>query len=129
MRRLPIKVVDEAYSDIKPISTAKVQEIKQSSVTTPSSSASASKPTTTTTPPPQKPTATLAQNPTAIPTHKPPTTPTQKPIAPAVKFTCPRTNFEFERDWKTYKGRGDDILYQYFQVNLFMKIYIDSTQS
>lgn len=43
---------------------------------------------------------------------------TQKPaksIAP-LKFTCPRTNFEFERDWKTYKGRGEDILYQYFQA-------------
>lgn len=43
---------------------------------------------------------------------------TQKPAVPVApsRFTCPRTNFEFERDWKTYKGRGEDILYQYFQA-------------
>jgi hypothetical protein len=43
------------------------------------------------------------------------TAPPAKPSTP-INFTCPRTNFEFERDWKTYKGRNDDILYQYFQV-------------
>jgi hypothetical protein len=32
------------------------------------------------------------------------------------KFKCPLTNLEFERDWKTYKVRGDDLLYQYFKV-------------
>lgn len=39
-----------------------------------------------------------------------------KPTPKPINFTCPRTNFEFERDWKTYKGRSDDNLYQYFQV-------------
>lgn len=42
--------------------------------------------------------------------------PTAPKITSPMKFICPRTNFEFERDWKTYKGRGDEILYQYFQV-------------
>lgn len=49
-------------------------------------------------------------------------TPSQIPVVMQVptKITsplkCPRTNFEFERDWKTYKNRGDPILYQYLQV-------------
>jgi tetratricopeptide (TPR) repeat protein len=33
-----------------------------------------------------------------------------------LKFSVPKTNFEFERDWKTCKARGIDVLYQYFQV-------------
>ncbi|KAI8987594.1 hypothetical protein BDF20DRAFT_277394 [Mycotypha africana] len=37
-------------------------------------------------------------------------------IAALPTFKCPITNFEFERDWKTYKARGDDILYQYFLI-------------
>ncbi|ORE05450.1 hypothetical protein BCV72DRAFT_263315 [Rhizopus microsporus var. microsporus] len=32
-----------------------------------------------------------------------------------LKFPVPKTNFEFERDWKTCKARGIDVLYQYFQ--------------
>ncbi|KAG0177103.1 hypothetical protein DFQ29_005239 [Apophysomyces sp. BC1021] len=32
-----------------------------------------------------------------------------------LKLECPRTNFEFERDWKSCKHRGDDMLYQYLQ--------------
>ncbi|KAG1465825.1 hypothetical protein G6F46_003427 [Rhizopus delemar] len=36
-------------------------------------------------------------------------------IAKSFNFSVPRTNFEFERDWKTCKARGNDVLYQYFQ--------------
>ncbi|KAF7720933.1 hypothetical protein EC973_005757 [Apophysomyces ossiformis] len=32
-----------------------------------------------------------------------------------LKLECPRTNFEFERDWKACRHRGNDMLYQYFQ--------------
>ncbi|KAI7899609.1 uncharacterized protein BX663DRAFT_520696 [Cokeromyces recurvatus] len=41
---------------------------------------------------------------------------TVKPSKTPLKFSIPHTNFEFERDWKTYKVKGDDILYQYFQI-------------
>ncbi|KAG1140648.1 hypothetical protein G6F37_006414 [Rhizopus arrhizus] len=36
-------------------------------------------------------------------------------ITKPFNFSVPRTNFEFERDWKTCKARGNDVLYQYFQ--------------
>ncbi|KAI8997418.1 hypothetical protein BDB01DRAFT_771057 [Pilobolus umbonatus] len=49
------------------------------------------------------------------------TQPIQKPSIP-IKMSCPRTSFEFERDWKTYKNRGDDMLYAYFR-NISPSIY------
>lgn len=39
-------------------------------------------------------------------------------ITKSFNFSVPRTNFEFERDWKTCKARGNDVLYQYFQVRI-----------
>lgn len=39
-------------------------------------------------------------------------------ITKPFNFSVPRTNFEFERDWKTCKARGNDVLYQYFQVRI-----------
>lgn len=48
----------------------------------------------------------------------------QQPVEPIVKksmtplkVNVPRTNFEFERDWKTFKARGENELYEYFQVS------------
>ncbi|GAA5816870.1 hypothetical protein MFLAVUS_010404 [Mucor flavus] len=116
-RRLPIHVVDGAYSESKSVTEPtlsnpiKVQEIKNKSVVTP---------------PPQTPKKPVVApvatpKPTPKPTTPVATTPNPTPVAmtpkpaPVIKFNCPRTNFEFERDWKTYKGRGDDVLYQYFQ--------------
>ncbi|KAI7867255.1 hypothetical protein BDF14DRAFT_1804349 [Spinellus fusiger] len=34
---------------------------------------------------------------------------------PSVKMVCPNTSYEFERDWKTFKNRGGDLLYHYLQ--------------
>ncbi|KAG1474451.1 hypothetical protein G6F56_000354 [Rhizopus delemar] len=48
------------------------------------------------------------------------------------KFSVPRTNFEFERDWKTCKARGDDLLYQYFQnipPSSFSQLFKSSLES
>ncbi|KAG2236146.1 hypothetical protein BDF21DRAFT_459475 [Thamnidium elegans] len=116
-RRLPIHVVDEAYSESKSITEPtisnpiKVQEIEKKSVVTPP-------PLIQKEPTPKAtvaaPVATPKPTPVAITPKPTPVATTPKP-APVIKFNCPRTNFEFERDWKTYKGRGDDVLYQYFQ--------------
>ncbi|KAI8139949.1 hypothetical protein BJV82DRAFT_672047 [Fennellomyces sp. T-0311] len=35
---------------------------------------------------------------------------------PPMKLVCPRTNLEFERDWKACRHRGTDVLYEYFQM-------------
>ncbi|KAI8082578.1 uncharacterized protein B0P05DRAFT_537577 [Gilbertella persicaria] len=90
-RRLPINVIDEAYPKSKNTPLIKpVVETKQ--------------PTKTIEPVEKKPI--VEKKETIVPSKS--TTP--------IKFTSPRTNFEFERDWKTYKARGDDVLYQYFQT-------------
>lgn len=118
-RRLPIHVVDEAYSESKSVTEStipnpiKVREIEKKSVVTPPPPATQKEPAVAAPVATPKPTPVATPKPTPVAVSKP-TTP--KP-APVLKFTCPRTNFEFERDWKTYKGRGDDILYQYFQVS------------
>ncbi|CAO3701971.1 unnamed protein product [Rhizopus stolonifer] len=56
-----------------------------------------------------------------------------EPVKPlSFKFSVPRTNFEFERDWKTCKARGDDILYQYFQnipPSSFSQLFKSSLES
>lgn len=125
-RRLPIHVVDEAYSESKSVTEPtlsnpiNVQEIKNKLVVTPP-------------PPTQKEPAPVAPVATLKPTTPVATTPNATPVAkmpkpaPIIKFNCPRTNFEFERDWKTYKGRGDDVLYQYFQVK-YINTYVRRMQ-
>lgn len=112
-RRLPINVIDEAYSEAKktpPVTkSVKIEEKKITPLPSPQNERAVSIENTKI--PPQS-------NENKVDTSvaaKPIVTSTPK-VQPVVNFTCPRTNFEFERDWKTYKGRGDDVLYQYFQV-------------
>ncbi|KAL9542172.1 hypothetical protein MBANPS3_008747 [Mucor bainieri] len=115
-RRLPINVIDEAYTKSKIVEQPTSQK-KEPAATT-------STPSVKKMDPPKKPAPTPAPvQKVDTPTKKAVTPPTQittttatKPPTVPLNFTCPRTNFEFERDWKTYKGRGDDILYQYFQI-------------
>lgn len=111
-RRLPINVIDEAYSEAKktpPVTkSVKIEEKKITPLPSPQNERAVSIENTKI--PPQS-------NENKVDTSvaaKPIVTSTPK-VQPVVNFTCPRTNFEFERDWKTYKGRGDDVLYQYFQ--------------
>ncbi|GAN10168.1 RNA polymerase II-associated protein 3-like isoform X2 [Mucor ambiguus] len=118
-RRLPINVIDGAYTKSKIVEQPASQKKKPTSATPtpiakkvdpPKKPASAPEPAqkmdTT-----AKKAATLPVQTTTATTKLPP-----QPLPVPLNFTCPRTNFEFERDWKTYKGRGDDVLYQYFQV-------------
>ncbi|KAI8079809.1 uncharacterized protein BX664DRAFT_341510 [Halteromyces radiatus] len=86
-RQLEVKVLDEAY-------TPRVDVEKKKESTTPTSPA----------PPPPPSTSKPASPKVASPMGLSP-----------LKLTCPRTNYEFERDWKACKRRGDDIIYQYLQ--------------
>lgn len=114
MRRLPIKVVDEAYSMPKErAKTRKAQETKTTekveskpAIVEPSPTGAAKKTIKT------KPIVSDI-NPMTVPEISKPDISLAKP---PLKLTSPRTNYEFERDWKTYKCRGDDVLYQYFKV-------------
>lgn len=112
-RRLPINVIEEAYTETKktPITKTVKFEEKDSKITpVPITQKERIVATEKTKIPPPS-----SQNKVDTPTVAKPVVVSTPKVQP-VKFTCPRTNFEFERDWKTYKGRGDDILYQYFQV-------------
>ncbi|CAO3609230.1 unnamed protein product [Mucor hiemalis] len=111
-RRLPINVIEEAYTETKrtPITkTVKVEEKDPKITPVPITQKERIVATEKTKIPPPS-----SQNKVDTPTVAKPVEVSTPKVQP-VKFTCPRTNFEFERDWKTYKGRGDDILYQYFQ--------------
>ncbi|KAL0077072.1 hypothetical protein F4703DRAFT_1882038 [Phycomyces blakesleeanus] len=151
-RRLPIKVVDEYYSNsdkiqplaekapspkpklptvsVKPAdnlnkpsvaapvekpsalkqSTSRISVVESSQEHTlnPSANIATSPASNTDSAPATATTTTAAAAAAAVP-HGFPTN------APPVKLVCPRTNFEFERDWKTCKHRGDDMLYNYLQ--------------
>ncbi|KAI7883004.1 hypothetical protein K492DRAFT_185445 [Lichtheimia hyalospora FSU 10163] len=105
-KRLPIKIVDEAYPETT--NTAKKQAVTKPKELPPKPKEP--EPTTT-------PTTTL-QNPLSSPkTTKSPTKSESKPaltLSP-ISFNPPKTNIEFERDWKACRQRGLDTLYQYFQ--------------
>ncbi|KAI8376827.1 hypothetical protein BD560DRAFT_391641 [Blakeslea trispora] len=98
--RLPVHVIDAAY--VGPKGPAKVTPI------TPSKPPTNKEPVKAEKAEPVKAEAALTSEKLSKPDALP------KATLP-LKFTTPRTNYEFERDWKTYKARGDDILYQYFQ--------------
>jgi hypothetical protein len=108
-------VIDEAYSTSKePAKIPKVQEAKAAKkVESKPTISKLSPPATIKKPIENKPSVADIKPVKASETSKPDLT-TAKP---SLKLNCPRTNFEFERDWKTYKGRGDDVLYQYFKVD------------
>ncbi|KAI7896485.1 uncharacterized protein EV154DRAFT_492453 [Mucor mucedo] len=116
-RRLSINVIDASYSEPKlvdqvpsvlntkpvnksvksaPIQKSKIAELPSKIIHTPSA--------------PTQPT-----QPAPAPASLAPPVLMQVPTKITSPLKCPRTNFEFERDWKTYKSRGDDILYQYLQ--------------
>ena len=134
-RRLSIKVVDEAYSDLTTTTTAAVDNKATTAATPPLPSLASISTTTTTTTTPSSKMDTNAKARTIneqstkknigiqeinndgnkpVPTLVNPTDTTPK--LPPIKFNVPKTNLEFERDWKTCRHRGTDILYQYFQV-------------
>ncbi|KAI9033862.1 hypothetical protein CLU79DRAFT_725900 [Phycomyces nitens] len=172
-RRLPIKVLDEAYSK-----TDKIQPLADKPATTetpkvlPTSEKSSDKPRplannhlpasnvpavktpkVSSNPPPVQSTEKLPSKQSSgisvvesLPNQpsNPQTTPATKPVsniatshgfptnAPPVKLACPRTNFEFERDWKTCKHRGDDMLYNYLQCippSLYATLFKSSLES
>ncbi|CAO3592250.1 unnamed protein product [Absidia cylindrospora] len=123
VRQLEINVIDEAYTPIEsskkkdsPTSAVfhekpKVETISASSKITPAtSSAPTSTPSATTE-------SSIQQNPssTTVITSVPSTVSTGSITLSPLKLTCPRTNYEFERDWKACKRRGDDVIYQYLQ--------------
>ncbi|KAL7335862.1 hypothetical protein PS15p_201278 [Mucor circinelloides] len=112
-RRLPIHVIDEAYTKSKIVEQPTTLQKKEPASTTSNVKQAdpARKPASV--PEPSKKVDTPAKK-AATPSIQTTTQPLQPPTP--LNFTCPRTNFEFERDWKTFKGRGDDTLYQYFQV-------------
>ncbi|KAI9281471.1 hypothetical protein BY458DRAFT_498688 [Sporodiniella umbellata] len=61
----------------------------------------------------------------------PPSVPKSTP-APLIKLSVPQSNYEFERDWKTCKSRGGDLLYQYFQnipPTSFSRLFKSSLES
>lgn len=122
-RRLPIHVIDEAYTKGKePLkqkaTAAAVKEVTKQTEKEAIKPAEkvVPKPAEKVTPKQTEKSATTE----AKVSEKPKIQPVEKETVPVVKtplkMNVPRTNFEFERDWKTFKGRGDDQLYQYFQV-------------
>ncbi|KAK4511239.1 uncharacterized protein ATC70_012453 [Mucor velutinosus] len=113
-RRLPINVIDGAYTKSKMVeqpTSLKKEPASPTSTPNVKKADPSNKPTLT--PEPVQKVDAPAKKAVTPPVQ---TTTSTKPPSVPLKFTCPRTNFEFERDWKTYKGRGDDVLYQYFQV-------------
>lgn len=130
-RSLPINVIDAAYEPLSsqqppltPVSTSKVnktaqlvseapmvtakqtEDVKESTANKTPVKEEQRKEKKTTDPVPAKVTTEKAR-PAIVPSSTVP-----------LKFSVPKTNFEFERDWKTCKARGIDVLYQYFQVGL-----------
>ncbi|KAI8881355.1 hypothetical protein K501DRAFT_253389 [Backusella circina FSU 941] len=112
-RRLPIRVVDEEYPSTQKSTIVPAKPIKTSSSSSPPKVS-----TQQNTQPKAEPVKVEAVKAEPIKVNpKPQTTNNKIPIntkLPAT-FNCPRTNLEFERDWKTYKVRGDDVLCQYFK--------------
>jgi hypothetical protein len=126
-RRLPIRIVDEEYPSAQKSRSVPTKPVK----TSPPPKISAQQNTKGKAEPiktePVK-TEPIKAEPVKVEPVKvePKPQPTENKIPintklPA-KFNCPLTNLEFERDWKTYKVRGDDLLYQYFKVK---KSYIN----
>ncbi|KAI8342255.1 hypothetical protein BC941DRAFT_412269 [Chlamydoabsidia padenii] len=112
IRTLDIKVIDEAYlPDTSNKNTpTSIEKVQTATLTTniPTASAAPGAPAVHTSPiTPTKPTPAPSGTPT-------PPTATSASLPP-LKLTCPRTNYEFERDWKACKRRGDDVIYQYLQ--------------
>ncbi|KAI9487597.1 MAG: hypothetical protein EXX96DRAFT_647232 [Benjaminiella poitrasii] len=153
MIRLPINVIDDYYSKpkeaagkIKESQPIKTKEVK------PANKKSETKEPVTKKPETRKPET--KQPETKQPETKQPETkqpesksleiksseskksveavPSVQPSKAPIKFAIPHTNFEFERDWKTYKVKGDDVLYQYFQIippTLYASIFKSSLES
>ncbi|SAL95053.1 hypothetical protein [Absidia glauca] len=138
LRTLPINVIDEAYIDdttnedgasykkkIQSTTAATTSEKSTSSKITPSASTASKTPTSSTIVPtasatPVTPTSSTASSKIIPTTNTASVSSTPPPVAPTntlspLKLTCPRTNYEFERDWKACKRRGDDVIYQYLQ--------------
>ncbi|KAI7851023.1 hypothetical protein BDC45DRAFT_572395 [Circinella umbellata] len=117
-RRLSIKVVDEAYSDITTTTTTTTTTAPPSTPTIDSSSKIDTNAKTKTINELSKKNNKSIQeinnnDDKSIPTHVKSVDTTPK--LPPIKFNVPKTNLEFERDWKTCRHRGTDVLYQYFQ--------------
>ncbi|CAO3609831.1 unnamed protein product [Cunninghamella blakesleeana] len=114
LRRLNINIIDEEYVPNKRIHPSdsksnkvetninSMKEIKEQSINTKIEDS---------TTPIQKQKQT--ENTTAIVNNNNNTTTTT--TLPSIKIKCPNTNYEFERDWKSCKKRGDETLYQYLQ--------------
>ncbi|KAI9493937.1 hypothetical protein BDB00DRAFT_871941 [Zychaea mexicana] len=112
-KRLPIKIVDEAYSTV------------DTTITEPTSSANATTAATAATEtaeqPKEKGSHIGIQEIAEQDKQKTPTAVTikeveeKKPKLPPLKVGVPKTNFEFERDWKACRHRGSDVLYEYFE--------------
>ncbi|RCH88477.1 RNA polymerase II-associated protein 3 [Rhizopus azygosporus] len=127
-RSLPINVIDAAYEPqssqqppLTPVSTSKVNKTPQPVSGTPMATAKQTKDVkeitaniTSVKEEQRKEKKTTDSVPAKVTTEK-----TRPAIVPSstvpLKFSVPKTNFEFERDWKTCKARGIDVLYQYFQ--------------
>ncbi|KAI9300982.1 hypothetical protein BJ944DRAFT_272160 [Cunninghamella echinulata] len=109
LRRLDINVIDEKYVPTKPVSNDK-SDITESAVPlsktankTPSNEPNIDSAAPKKQQQPQKeiPASTKVASNTNI-------------LSP-LKLKCPSTNYEFERDWKACKKRGDEALYQYLK--------------
>ncbi|CDH51232.1 rna polymerase ii-associated protein 3-like [Lichtheimia corymbifera JMRC:FSU:9682] len=108
-KRLPIKIVDEAYPET-------TNTVKKQAVTPPKSKEPAvqATPSQNQPPPPPPPPTSAATKTTKSPTTKSEETKPSLTLSP-ISFNPPKTNIEFERDWKACRQRGLDTLYQYFQ--------------
>ncbi|KAI8391321.1 uncharacterized protein BYT42DRAFT_190123 [Radiomyces spectabilis] len=123
-KQLPIKVLDEAYVPGQSGITETTESRKKTNegndiekqAIAPATSKFPVKELTKEKPTPAKPSAAPAA--TTLPIASP-----EKSLPSKVTSTgpsgwkpvCPATSFEFQRDWKTCKYRGDEALYQYLQ--------------
>ncbi|KAI9276936.1 hypothetical protein BDA99DRAFT_532027 [Phascolomyces articulosus] len=103
-KRLPIKVIDEAYSAMRGDVDTPTALDRSANSTNATVSESCNKKNIKI--------QEINSDDKSIPT----TVKTKTPRLPPMKFSVPKTNFEFERDWRACRHRGADVLYQYFQA-------------
>ncbi|KAL1927490.1 hypothetical protein VTP01DRAFT_3727 [Rhizomucor pusillus] len=121
-QRLPIEMVDAAYGDDNKAKATQTVPQVPTTKTTKKESPIAKVPPAPSQVATQQPISKDAQAPkTAVQTETPqkqdraPVVPKETVAQNSLEIRPPKSNLEFERDWKTYKHRGPETLFQYFK--------------
>lgn len=123
-QRLPIEMVDAAYGDDNKAKATQTVPQVPTTKTTKKESPIAKVPPAPSQVATQQPISKDAQAPkTAVQTETPqkqdraPVVPKETVAQNSLEIRPPKSNLEFERDWKTYKHRGPETLFQYFKAS------------